>query len=259
MMNKLIAIGLYLLSQALLASEATEYLSRLQNEAKNGSASSQAILERIRYFELDMHNDRSPSIVADPSQVMFELEQDLMENYRPYLESQLGTCQDENCLSISEEGSVLKVASKSVCFPYTNCGFYKCMEDKYRCSEVGVHYFSKLAYPTCSAYRANIKKNKFTQKGVEWIYNVMVCLQKGLVEECDVQGNCAQETRKKVCDHITDYTLSFHPSCYINSGVGVCKLPLKDQLNIWKTVGPFLTDRERVEAYKVVAYCLKNY
>jgi len=89
----------------------------------------------------------------------------------------------------------------------------------------------------------------------------MVCLQKGLIDECEVKGNCQQTTdlleRKKTCEHITEFTLAYHPGCYINSGVGICKLPLKDKHSIWKTVSPFLTERERQEAYKVIFHCLK--
>ena len=84
----------------------------------------------------------------------------------------------------------------------------------------------------------------------------MVCLQKGLVQECAVEGKCDQPTQKEVCDHIVDYTLNFHPSCYLNSGVGVCKLPLKDKLNIWRTVSPYLTADEREQAYRTVFSCV---
>lgn len=242
----------------LWAQEAQNYLNQLQTDAAAGNSMAQLILERINLFELDQRLDRSPSIIADSSTVISVLQDHLLLEYKPYLENILGTCDSGDCLRHTNDGSLLQVKDREICFPNTNCNFYLCMEKKYRCSDVDVHYFTKLAYPTCNAYSQNLQKNKFTQKGVEWIYNVMVCLQKGLVEECEVEGNCSQENQRKICDHITDFTLSFHPGCYINSGVGVCRLPLKDQINIWKTVGPYLTDRERVEAYKVVAYCLKN-
>jgi hypothetical protein len=133
------------------------------------------------------------------------------------------------------------------------------MEEKYQCESVGVNYFTKLAHPTCNAYVKNINEGIFTKAGVEWIYTVMVCLQKGLIDECEVKGNCPTSSDKKeqekTCNHITEFTLAYHPGCYINSGVGVCKLPMKDKLNIWKTVGPYLTARERQEAYKVVFQC----
>lgn len=189
------------------------------------------------------------------------LERDLKTNYLSSLEEKWGDCgsSPESCLSQRDDYQYLTLPKKESCFPYTTCGFYKCMEDKYQCESVGVNYFTKLAHPTCSAYVKNINEGKFSKVGVEWIYTVMVCLQKGLVDECEVNGNCPTsknlEDRKNTCNHITEFTLSYHPGCYINSGVGVCKLPMKDKLNIWKTVGPYLTNRERQEAYKVVFEC----
>lgn len=191
------------------------------------------------------------------------LETELKTTYLQSLEEKFGDCgaTPESCLTLEDDGyQVLNLPQKEMCFPFTMCGFYKCMEKKYQCDSVGVNYFTELAYPTCSSYVKNIEDKKFTKKGVEWIYTVMVCLQKGLVNECEVKGNCPTsqniKDRKKTCDHITNFTLAYHPGCYINSGVGVCKLPMQDKLNIWKTVNPYLTARERQEAYKVIFHCL---
>ena len=187
-----------------------------------------------------------------------QLESELKGSYLSSLEKYWGKCGStpESCLSLKDNYQVLTLPKKEICFPYTMCGFYNCMEEKYHCSEVGVNYFTELAHPTCSAYVKNIADNKFSKAGVEWIYTVMVCLQKGLVDECEVKGNCPVESQKKTCEHIVDFTLSYHPGCYINSGIGVCRLPLKDKNAIWKTVSPYLTKRERVEAYKVIFQCL---
>lgn len=190
-----------------------------------------------------------------------KLEKELITNYLPSLEKIWGECGStpESCLTKKEDYQYLTLPKKESCFPYTTCGFYNCMEEKYQCADVGVTYFTKLAHPTCSAYVENINKGIFTKVGIEWIYSVMVCLQKGLIDECEVLGNCPTSKDKKeqtkTCNHITEFTLAYHPGCYINSGVGVCKLPMKDKLNIWKTVGPYLTGREKQEAYKVVFEC----
>lgn len=187
-----------------------------------------------------------------------KLQKDVIDNFVPKAQEVLGKCADGNCLNDFGDYFELEGAEKSICLPYTSCGFYNCMEKAYGCDDVGVHYFTKLAYPTCSSYVKNIEEDKFSKKGIEWIYSVMVCLQKGLVDECELKGNCQKETKKKTCDYITKYTLDFHPSCYINSGVGVCHLPLKDKLAIWKTVNPYLTKDERKQAYRVVFHCLTN-
>lgn len=190
------------------------------------------------------------------------LEKDLKTNYLSTLEKKWGDCgaTPESCLTQKDDYLYLTLPKKESCFPYTKCGFYNCMEEKYQCESVGVNYFTKLAHPTCSAYVKNINEGLFTKAGVEWIYTVMVCLQKGLVDECEVKGNCPTSNNKaeqtKTCNHITEFTLAYHPGCYIKSGVGVCKLPMKDKLNIWKTVGPYLTGRERQEAYKVIFQCI---
>lgn len=190
--------------------------------------------------------------------VVAELQEQLQTQYLPYLQEKLGACETGECLRLENGARVLNTSEGKVCFPDTSCEFYKCMERKYQCMPEGVNYFEELAYPTCNQYVDNIQDEKFSEDGVEWIYSVMVCLQKGLVDECDVAGNCDQETRRKVCNHITEFTLEFHPGCYIESGVGVCNLPLKDKFAIWRTVSPYLTARERRQAYKVVFYCLWN-
>lgn len=186
-----------------------------------------------------------------------ELNEELRKAYFDKAQAILGECSSGECLKVKEGAKVFEdEVGETHCYPDTSCGYYKCMEKKYRCMDVDVPYFKKLAKPTCEAYVTNIQKGKFSKKGKDWIYRVMVCLQKGLFEECSLKGNCPiSENNEKTCKHITEFTLEFHPGCYINSGVGVCKLPIKDQLNIWKTVGPYLTKRERREAMKVVRYC----
>lgn len=221
--------------------------------------------ERIKLFGLEENRSEELKKNAGPSspydyakEVKAELDDNLQGDYLSWAQSKLGLCSNGDCLRTEEKVKVLiDEAGEEHCYPTTGCDYYQCMESQYRCMDVGVGYFSKLAKPTCESYVANIKKGLFSKKGVDWIYRVMVCLQKGLFEECQVKGNCAKsESNQLTCDYIVDFTLKFHPGCYIGSGVGVCKLPLKDQINIWKTVGPYLTNRERIEAFKVVRSCL---
>lgn len=188
------------------------------------------------------------------------LQKELLGPYLTYLESHFSPCdsQHQSCLIKKNDHMFLSLPKKDLCFPFTLCGYYNCMEDKFRCMDVGVNYFKELALPTCQQYVKNIEANKFSESGKKWIYSVMVCLQKGLTEECEVKGNCDKGSQKSSCDFIVDYTLKFHPGCYINSAGGVCHLPIKDKVQIWKTVSPFLTKRERQEAYKVIFHCLKN-
>ncbi len=199
----------------------------------------------------------SLEMAATPA-VRDRLQAEIQNQYLPHLIDQLGDCTEGPCLSAhNDESWRLETADGTVCLPWTSCGFYSCMEEKYQCAPVGFTYFTELAKPTCEAYRANMRTERFSAAATEWIYEVMVCLQKGLVQECDLENGCEQETREKTCEHIVEFTLEFHPGCYLQSGVGVCELPLRDQIQIWRTVGPFLTGREWVEAFRVVTQCLK--
>ncbi len=197
------------------------------------------------------------------NRVKTELQTELKNDFLKILEQKFGQCgsSTQSCLSLKDNYLLVNLPKQEICFPYTTCGFYHCMEQKYHCSDVGVDYFTKLAFPTCQAYEKNISNNQFSDQGVDWIYRVMVCLQKGLINECIIAGHCptgpSQEQQKLTCDHITEFTLNYHPGCYIESGVGVCHLPLKDKIEIWKTVNPFMTKRERDEAYKVIFNCFR--
>ncbi len=215
---------------------------------------------RVELYGLDTPRDLIP--LDDKKEydngIILKLQTDIKDVFIPALQSKFGNCDKEDCQLESNKYQILQTSDRAICLPYTQCGFYKCMEKQYECKPQGVDYFTDLAFPTCSTYTKNISRKWFTQKGYEWIYTTMVCLQKGLIEECELNGNCQKETAKKTCNYITDFTLKFHPSCYLNSGVGVCKLPLKDKINVWRTVGKYLTARERQEAFKVVLGCIKS-
>ena len=229
------------------------FYEKLKLKAKNNDQVAIETLKRINDYGLKA----SGKVLKVKEATKARLDRELNSRYLNDLIATLGCEKDgQDCLVKESSYQLFKGESEDVCFPGTNCEFYKCMENKYKCSKENVNYFTELAYPTCSTYIANMDKNYFTKKGVEWIYEVMVCLQKGLVKECEIDGMCDQQTRKERCDHIVDYTLNFHPSCYLNSGVGVCHLPLQDKLNIWRTVGKFLTKDEREQAYKVVFKCV---
>ena len=239
---------------------ASTFLSELEELSESGDMKAKLTLSRIKLYELDAAPiPQSLDIFLKDStqrRVKKRLNDELYSTYKDHLISSLGCLDDKNCLKKVSTYQVLKSERGDVCFPGTNCEFYKCMEKKYSCHNEGVNYFTELAYPTCSTYVKNISQGYFSENGIEWIYEVMVCLQKGLVKECDLDNSCDKETRKKSCDHIVDYTLNFHPSCYLESGVGVCRLPLKDKINIWRTVSKFLTRDEREQAYRVVFKCV---
>ena len=223
-----------------------------------------AFEERIKLFGLDQQLDTVKQAGSSQSNEIVSNLKEKLETV--YLNSSLkrskeGKCElgsYKECLFKGSEYWQVRMDGKNACFPSTLCGYYQCMESQYQCSQYGVNYFTDLAFPTCSQYVKNINEGRFSKDGIEWIYSVMVCLQKGLFEECELNGRCNKQNDEETCHHIVDFTLKFHPGCYIGSGIGICNLKLKDQINIWRTVGPYLTKRERVEAFKVVKSCLKN-
>ncbi len=238
-----------------------ELIKDLRVEAKSNKLAKKLLHELdlyglIKKREPLIEKEIKPELNKYRKSVIDKIQRNLHGDYLKRLSSQWGECQSGKCLSSKDGVFKYQFPKKEICFPNTTCGFYKCMEEKYQCAKVDSNYFSELAFPTCSKYMKNIQRNYFSKKGIDWIYNVMVCLQKGLVKECDEDGNCDQSTRKDRCEHITKYTLEFHPSCYLNSGVGVCQLPLKDKINIWRTVAKFLTADETTQAFRVVLKCI---
>ena len=89
-----------------------------------------------------------------------QLENELSTTYLQSLEAKWGECgsSPSKCLTNKDDYMVVNLPKKEACFPYTTCGFYHCMEEKYQCESVGVDYFTKLAHPTCSAYVRNISE-----------------------------------------------------------------------------------------------------
>lgn len=219
---------------------------------------------RIKLYGLDNPQSNKALIPQEESffnydtNIIRSLQDKILTTYIDKLQNQFGNCDKNNCVINNGNYLSFETRGKKVCLPYTQCGFYSCMEEKYKCKPKGVNYFTDLAEPTCKTYVKNIQKKWFSQKGHDWIYSVMVCLQKGLIDECEIRGNCPEDATSKTCEYITDYTLKFHPSCYLNSGIGVCHLPLKDKINIWRTVGKFLTSDERRQAYRVVLACIRG-
>jgi hypothetical protein len=270
-MKKLIVLFLFLTSQVF----ATSSLEQILNETNDYQVVIKKLKELARtdkqakklLHDLELYGLITPKapifekairpdLEKTKNEIIKKLKTNIHGEYLDSLKAQWGDCESGNCLNQTDDVYKYSFLKRDICLPNTTCGFYKCMEEKYKCDPVGVNYFTELAVPTCSTYVKNINKNYFTKKGIKWIYSVMVCLQKGLIEECDERDNCQKSTRKETCDHITKYTLEFHPSCYLNSGVGVCKLPLKDKINIWRTVAKYLTNEETVQAFRVVFKCL---
>ena len=130
--------------------------------------------------------------------------------------------------------------------PMRTCLFYtSCMERKRSCGPNGyaINYGSRF----CNKFVTSLYL--FSNTGQSWVYATMNCLQRALVsplKQCD--KSCA-ELRKNAFDS--------HPSCYVNSGVGVCNLPARDWIGIIRVVGRELfTDEGIVQALKTAPNCI---
>jgi hypothetical protein len=195
-------------------------------------------------------------ISSSYADIVQDLHTEIEQDFIPKLTDKFGDCGEKSCIEFNDGKYYFKGADKKVCLPWTACSFYSCMEEKYKCESQKINYFTELAEPTCNQYVKNIGNNYYSQEGKEWVYSVMVCLQKGLIEECEINENCDLANPRVSCPHIVEFTLDYHPGCYTNSGVGVCHLSFQDKWRIWNTVYPFMTKRERKQAWKVVWYCL---
>lgn len=259
-MKKYLFITALFLSTNLLASLSQDYRTVMLEYQNINPSKAIELMQFIHQIENPEPTEQLFHQKLDTTKVdklKQELQAELYGDYLSSLINKLGPCTQSPCVQNINSFKKLSLEQNSnICFPNTDCGFYTCMEEKYRCMDEGYEYFEQLAHPTCSNYVKRINQNKFSGMGVDWIYRVMVCLQKGLVNECDRDGNCPSDNAKNSCHYMTEFTLSFHPGCYINSGIGICQLPIRDQLSIWRTVEPFLTPRERKEAYQVMWHCL---
>jgi hypothetical protein len=255
-MKTLIAFAILFTSSTLFA-DTNDLFHQFKSQDKAKFEELKKFIDLVENEEIEFNKSKVDQKKVD--QLKTELKTELLNDYINSLTKTLGPCLSSPCLSNKNSYDILNLQNRQgICFPDVDCEYYKCMEEKHQCMDEGYEYFENLAYPTCSNYVKRLGQNKFTQLGVDWIYRVMVCLQKGLVDECDKNGNClpGKKDNKENCDYMTEFTLEFHPGCYINSGVGICQLPMTDQLAIWKTVQPYLTKREKKEAYKVMWHCL---
>src|SRR5690606_18654926 len=69
-------------------------------------------------------------------------------------------------------------------------------------------------------------------KGKTWVDKTMYCLQESLVGV--YRRNVAP---LPTCDTVRKTAFNSHPNCYVNSGVGVCSLPVSDWNVIRDTIG----------------------
>ncbi|KAK5996059.1 hypothetical protein PT974_04486 [Cladobotryum mycophilum] len=131
--------------------------------------------------------------------------------------------------------------------PLRSCNFYqRCAEDTLACGPEG--YPTKYGTKNCRRFENNL--TKFTQKGQDWIWNTMHCLQKALIQplsQCNMN-----------CDSIRTIAFDSHPTCYLQSGM--CDLDVEDWIMIVVTVNSDLIDGNSLDQVLTTAGgCIDHY
>jgi len=117
--------------------------------------------------------------------------------------------------------------------PEKSCLFYtECMEAQVNCGFNG--YALGYGNKYCRKYNSRI--GLFSVDGQNWIYKTMNCLQKALVTSLEECHNCQQ---------LRTIAFDSHPKCYTDSGV--CNLPVRDYVEIFKTVGQEFATAEGIK------------
>lgn len=131
--------------------------------------------------------------------------------------------------------------------PAKSCDWYQtCAEGTMKCGSDGypLHYGLRM----CRRFEADL--GAFTQQGQTWVWAVMNCLQKALIEPV---GKCGA-----TCASVNKAAFDSHPVCYLKGGV--CDLPVRDMVQLVITIntdifaGPALD-----QIMKTVLGCAKHY
>ncbi|TPX69593.1 hypothetical protein SpCBS45565_g02314 [Spizellomyces sp. 'palustris'] len=137
--------------------------------------------------------------------------------------------------------------------PHT-CTFYtSCLEVAIPCGPDGyaIGYGNKF----CSKFQENA--DKFTDKGEEWMYKVMSCLQESLVPK--LPNNSTSSPKPMSCSELKSFAYSTHPNCYLSAGV--CTLHPKDWIVLLNSIGiqELFTIETIEQALAVAKGCGKEY
>lgn len=131
--------------------------------------------------------------------------------------------------------------------PPQSCDFYtSCAEETLHCGSDG--YPVRYGAKNCGRFVHNL--GAFSPSGQAWVWRVMTCLQRALVEPV---GRCGA-----TCQVIEDAAFASHPVCYVDSGV--CDLPLQDLVEIVVTVNTDLFAGPALEqVFKTAGGCAAHY
>ncbi|KAK1231201.1 hypothetical protein PQX77_005727 [Marasmius sp. AFHP31] len=109
-----------------------------------------------------------------------------------------------------------------------SCAFYStCLEAHFNCGTTGY----PLAYGEhyCGKFSTPPNLSRFTDKGQQWMWDTMHCLQTALVPELE------KPSGPNACEKLEDKAFDTHAGCYVESGL--CTLSPQDWFAIMEIVG----------------------
>ncbi|KAL7793772.1 hypothetical protein V8C37DRAFT_401636 [Trichoderma ceciliae] len=132
--------------------------------------------------------------------------------------------------------------------PFHQCDFYQtCVEDSVPCSGDPNSYAINFGLKNCQKFDQNF--NLFSDRGQQFIWGTMNCLQKDLVP---VVSAC-----NATCKSIHDAAFGSHAQCYIANGF--CSLECKDYLAELYTVGLDLFTKDTIKSvFETAGGCLER-
>lgn len=141
--------------------------------------------------------------------------------------------------------------------PDQKCDFYSCAaqaaNDQKVCDLADKQsYFLNYGEKYCKRFSSRTEKS-LSAEGRGWLNRTLACLQSSIVEGCNQKKECAN------CGTIRKLAFDTHPYCYVSSGL--CKLSLKDQIEVAKTVdaNDFFSIESLAQVSVVGADCGSHY
>ncbi|KAF5345490.1 hypothetical protein D9757_013513 [Collybiopsis confluens] len=115
--------------------------------------------------------------------------------------------------------------------PPHSCVFYAaCLEPHFHCGSQG--YPLGFGEKFCTKFNLPQNVGRLSDKGKEWMWDTMACLQRALVTELDIP---APSSSSEACKALETKAFSTHAPCYLSSGL--CSLNPKDWAVIVDIIG----------------------
>jgi len=113
----------------------------------------------------------------------------------------------------------------------TTCDFYNCLETRLKCGPQG--YPIGYGFKYCNKFKP-LESDPLT---ASWVKPTRKCLQDFLAGEA-AKLPATFVPSAQYCATLKDNAFNSHPDCYVNSGPGICALPVLSKAKIFGVVDP---------------------